>query len=350
MFKAEHTFNDIIGYGELKAKARRLAKEDFNLLIIGETGVGKDTFAEAIHNESNRKQNPFVEIHCSCIPATLFETELFGHNKGSYTDAKESSDGLIQKANHGTLFFNEMGDMPIDFQKKLLHFLEYKKYIRIGSNQEYESNSRFIFSTNANLQDKIKKGEFRQDLFYRISSYCLEIPPLRQRKNDIEEIAQFYWKKNNHNNLPKRLDNHILKILMQYDFPGNIRELINILTKAHIELESNPDLDLTNVIKNELLNSFRSEESGGNIDKKNINALFYNLIEGNIDFWKDVYNKFCRHEISKEHFRMIIFRGLDCTRSRKISELLQIFHIDRKDYKKVADMLRYHRILEQERR
>lgn len=228
---AQFTFEDIIGLKEVKEEAKRLAYDESNILIIGESGTGKELFAAAIHNASKRSMNRFVAVNCSAIPESLFEAELFGYKKGAFTDARSDRDGKIEYADKGTLFLDEIGDLPLDVQGKLLRVLEREIVCRLGSNEEKKVDVRFIFATNKNLEEMVKDKRFREDLYYRIYSPALRIPPLRERKEEIPELIDNLLAKirGKHKGFIAGLTNRAIAHLMAYDYPGNVRELEGIL-------------------------------------------------------------------------------------------------------------------------
>lgn len=213
---------------------RKAAMTDSNVLITGESGTGKELVARAIHNLSERKENPFIIINCTAIPDTLLESELFGFDKGAFTGANYTKKGLIEWADGGTLFFDEIGDVSPLFQTKILRVIQEGEFIRIGGTH-VKVDVRFIAATNKDLTKACKEGSFREDLFYRLNVIHIEIPPLRSRKEDIPSLAELFIKKH----ASKRKDLNIrgitdeaIEALMNYHFPGNVRELENIIERA----------------------------------------------------------------------------------------------------------------------
>jgi len=216
--------------------AERVSSLDTPVLITGPTGVGKELVARYIHEKSQRKNNPFVPIHCAAIPETLFESEIFGYEKGAFTNAFKSKKGKIEIAGSGTLFFDEIGEIPLNIQVKLLRFLEEKKYNPLGSNEFIESDARIISATSKNLKEEIKKGNFREDLYYRLSVVPIEIPPLKDRKEDIIPLVEYYikfFKKK----IPCKIEDfseEAKKAFLNYDWPGNVRELKNVIERIFV--------------------------------------------------------------------------------------------------------------------
>jgi chemotaxis protein methyltransferase CheR len=231
---------EIIGASEaskyLLYKIHQVASTDVSVLIEGETGTGKELIARAIHKESTRKDNPFIKVNCASIPENLIESELFGHEKGAFTGAIGKRIGRFEIANGGTIFLDEIGELPISLQPKLLTVLQHGEFERIGSSKTIKSNVRIIAATNKILADEIKKGNFRSDLYFRLNVFPITVAPLRERKEDIppliEHYVNFYSKKLNKpiEIIPKS----VLQRLIDYSWPGNVRELENIIERAII--------------------------------------------------------------------------------------------------------------------
>lgn len=243
----------------------RLSKVETPVLVRGASGTGKELVARAIHFNSSRKNEKFVAINCSAIPENLFESELFGHEKGSFTGAEERKIGKFQHAENGTLFLDEVGDLPLLMQVKLLRILQEKTFSPIGSNREIKANVRIIAATNRPLEDMIQKGQFRDDLFYRLNVIPIFLPSLTERKADIDKMVQMFIKKFNDQQSKsiRGVSPDVLGVLKKYDWPGNIRELENIIEHAfiwtdgpRIELQSLPEDLLKAVGASALSNSF----------------------------------------------------------------------------------------------
>ena len=228
--------------------ANKSALSDSNILIEGETGTGKELFAEYVHKYSSRNDKPFVIINCASLPDQLIESELFGHEKGAFTDAKSTKQGLVEIAHGGTLFLDEIGELSLSLQPKLLRFLENGEYRRIGGVTSLNSNIRVISATNRNLLEETDNKKFRRDLLFRLNVITLTIPPLRDRKEDILILANHFLETKSPIRSPKRLTPHAEDALLQYDYPGNIRELEHIIERALIfaegELINTEDLNL----------------------------------------------------------------------------------------------------------
>ncbi len=217
--------------------ANKSAMSDSNILIEGETGTGKELFAEYIHKHSARNDKPFVVINCASLPDQLIESELFGHEKGAFTDAKNTKQGLVEIAHGGTLFLDEIGELSLTLQPKLLRFLENGEYRRIGGVTNLTSNVRVIGATNRNLLEEADNKNFRRDLLFRLNVITLTIPPLRDRKEDISLLASHFLATKSPVRAPKKLSNDAERVLLSYSFPGNIRELEHIIERAIIFAE-----------------------------------------------------------------------------------------------------------------
>jgi transcriptional regulator with PAS, ATPase and Fis domain len=212
----------------------QVAKADISILIYGESGVGKEVFAQAIHSYSHRKDKPLVSVNCGAIPEGILESELFGHKKGSFTGAFETRKGYFEIADGGTLFLDEIAEMPLRTQVKLLRAIETQEFMKIGAETVTSVDVRIIAATNKDLQKEVDTGKFREDLYFRLKAVTLSIPPLRKRKGDIEELAYYFITKYSEANKikPPRLTEDALEFLKEYSWPGNIRELKNTLESA----------------------------------------------------------------------------------------------------------------------
>lgn len=245
-------FPEIIGKSNSIQKIlediRTVAKSDVSVLITGESGSGKELVANAIHQSSLRKDEPFIPINCAAVPKDLLESEFFGHEKGSFSGAVKRKYGIFEIANKGTLFLDEIGEMPIDLQAKLLRTVETKKIRRIGNTELTPIDIRIVCSTNRNLKDEIKEGNFREDLFFRLATFQINVPPLRSRLTDIPLLINNYLSKKGEKlfEIPKE----IMDSLQTYNWPGNVRELENIIERILLLAKIKP-LDL-NVLPEEI--------------------------------------------------------------------------------------------------
>jgi len=238
-------FGQIIGTSPLILQSKKLAEKvaltDAAVLLTGETGTGKEVFANAIHEGSDRKKNNFVAINCSAFSKEILESELFGHKQGAFTGAVKDKKGLIEEANGGTLFLDEIGEMPIELQAKLLRVLETGEFIKMGETKLSRSDFRLIAATNRNLEDEIKQGQFREDLYFRLNVFEIHLPLLRERKEDLKMLAKnfidMFSRKLHLSNLQVNPDYY--KTLEKNDWKGNIRELRNAVERSLILMENN---------------------------------------------------------------------------------------------------------------
>ena len=245
LWKVRYNFNDIIGSSEpIKAsikQARIAANSDVSVLITGESGTGKEIFAQAIHDKSKRSEKPFVSINCSAISRELVEAELFGYAPGAYTGAlKDGNIGKFQLADGGTLFLDEIGEMPLMLQSKLLRVISEKEIVKVGGTFPEKIDVRLIFATNRDLENEVAEKNFREDLYYRINTFSISIPPLRTRREDILKIANYILL-----NLSRKMGlEHIsfskefIMSLMKYDWPGNVRELQGVIERELLHLSN----------------------------------------------------------------------------------------------------------------
>ncbi|MDR0760730.1 MAG: sigma 54-interacting transcriptional regulator [Treponema sp.] len=214
----------------------RIAKTDSSVLILGESGVGKEIFAEQIHARSARSTQPFVRVNCAVLPEGLLESELFGHVKGAFTDAIQTRRGRFEMADGGTIFLDEIGDLPLPLQAKLLRVIQQKTFEKVGSDISITVDVRILAATNRDIEAQVERGEFRRDLYYRLNVLPLYIPPLRQRPEDIPELAKFFFEQTCKKNKKqfKGFSNEAMESLLAYSWPGNVRELENCVERACI--------------------------------------------------------------------------------------------------------------------
>ena len=216
--------------------AKKAAQTDVSVMIMGESGVGKELFSRYIHENSKRKDSALMAINMAAIPENLLESELYGYEKGAFTAATATKKGLFELANGGTLFLDEIGEMPLNLQPKLLRAIQEREIVRVGASKPIKIDVRIVSATNANLEQKVANGEFREDLFYRLNTVPLKIPPLRERKDEIVDIANATLKRVcvEYELGQKEFSQEAIDELLSYDYPGNIRELISIVERAAI--------------------------------------------------------------------------------------------------------------------
>lgn len=234
----KYSFDNIIGKSpaleEVFKMIRMVSQSNANILIIGESGTGKELVAKAIHFGSERKDFSFVPVDCAAIPEGLLENEIFGHEKGAYTGAYDKKIGLIEQAHRGTLFLDEVGELSLNLQKKLLRILQEREFQRLGGKERVKVNIRIIAATNRDLEQDVKEERFREDLFYRLNVVSIPIPPLRDRIDDIPLLAEYFLRKYNEENKKdiRTFDPEVVKLFMNYGWRGNVRELENVVERA----------------------------------------------------------------------------------------------------------------------
>lgn len=260
------SFDSIIGKSKnIKAAielAQKVANTDTTVLLTGETGTGKEVFAQSIHQASSRSKNNFVAINCSAFSKDLLEGEMFGHKAGAFTGALKDQKGLFEEANNGTIFLDEIGEMAMDIQSKLLRVIETGEYLKIGETKPTKTNTRIIAATNRDLKKEIEAGNFRQDLFYRLSVFQINLPSLRERVNDIELLAEYFLKKfsiKTNKKIPK-MSSDFIEAIKMHQWPGNIRELKNVMERCVILCNSS-ELSIDD-LPIDLQSSFQSKASG----------------------------------------------------------------------------------------
>ena len=240
----EWTFSDLIGQHPLFLdcirRAKAAADSDATVLVTGESGTGKELFSQAIHSQSGRARAPFIRVTCPAIPSTLLESELFGHEKGAYTGATSKRIGKFESANQGSIFLDEIGDLEYGLQAKLLNFLQEHRIERVGGHKPISLDVRVIAATNQNLRELIRKGRFRQDLYYRLNVIQIHIPPLRSRKSDIPLLLSAAMKKASTTGVIRSLDTDARDLLISYSWPGNVRELENVAARLVLYGERKP--------------------------------------------------------------------------------------------------------------
>ena len=273
--KLEYNHENIIGHSDalkyVLYKVEQIADSDTNVLILGETGTGKELVARAIHGLSPRKHRALVKVNCAALPATLIESELFGHEKGAFTGSHSTHLGRFEVADGATLFLDEIGELPLELQPKLLRVIQDGEFERLGSSRTARVNVRIIAATNRNLEAEVHKGGFRDDLWYRLNVFPITMPPLRDRVDDIPLLVEFYVKK-----IAQRLGKtieiipeNVMSALQNYHWPGNVRELENVIERAVIN-SSGPKLRLVDELKKPLKNLSSSEKTLEAVERDHI--------------------------------------------------------------------------------
>jgi len=328
---------------ELRQEIERIARSDAKVLITGESGVGKELVAHAIHAQSPRAERPFVPVNCAGLPETLLESELFGHVKGSFTGAYRDKPGKLEAADEGTIFLDEVGEMTLRMQGLLLRFLETGELQKVGADRVGRTvNVRVIAATNRNLQDMIAQGQFREDLYYRLNVIHFWVPPLRERKEDIPLMIEHFLRRFTRNNgyLVRGIEPEAFAALTEYPWPGNVRELENVIerlvvTGRHemVKLE-----DLPPEIRAQRGISLRPKRERR---RTVADDLYKRLVDDKESFWKAVYPLYMQREITKQTVRELVRKGLEESRGNyKI--VCRLFNMEPSDYKRFLNFLRKH--------
>ncbi len=328
---------------ELKQEIQRIARSDAKVLITGESGVGKELVARAIHVHSPRTERPYIAVNCAGLPETLLESELFGHVKGSFTGAYRDKPGKLETADEGTVFLDEVGEMTLRMQGLLLRFLETGELQKVGADRTGRVvNVRVIAATNRNLQDLIAQGQFREDLFYRLNVIHFWVPPLRERKEDIPLMIEHFLKRFTRGNghLVRGIDPDAYQALTDYPWPGNVRELENVIerlvvTGKHemVKLE-----DLPPEIRAQRGVSLRPKRERR---RTVADDLYKRMVEDRESFWTSVYPLYMQREITRQNVRDLVRRGLEEARGNyKI--VCKLFNMEQADYKRFLNFLRKH--------
>ena len=311
--------------------------EDEPVLLTGETGSGKTHIAKLIHNYSGRRGG-FVVINTPSIQESLFESTLFGHKKGSFTDAISDKKGLVGDAAGGTLFFDEIAEVPISYQSKLLRFIDTKRYRVLGENKEREADVRIIAATNRDLSEAIKNKDFREDLYYRLNTFEIEIPPLRERKEDIRGFVL----ENGRCLKGKVMGQGFWEELENYDWPGNIRELISVMKRVGV-LSKNHELTGEDVRASIAHYSYR-DKLNYNKSREDKLSNIWKQIESGKTFWEVVKEPYLKRDLNREQVREIIKTILKKSNSSKIIDIMDKINLEKKDHKKLLDFLSNHKI------
>ncbi len=328
---------------ELKQEIQRIARSDAKVLITGESGVGKELVARAIHVYSPRSERAYIAVNCAGLPETLLESELFGHVKGSFTGAYRDKPGKLETADEGTVFLDEVGEMTLRMQGLLLRFLETGELQKVGADRTNRVvNVRVIAATNRNLQDLIAQGQFREDLFYRLNVIHFWVPPLRERKEDIPLMIEFFLKRFTRGNgqFVRGIEPEAFNALTDYPWPGNVRELENVIerlvvTGRHemVKLE-----DLPPEIRSQRGISLKPKRERR---RTVADDLYKRLVEDRESFWTSVYPLYMQREITRQNVRDLVRRGLEEARGN-YRIVCKLFNMEPGDYKRFLNFLRKH--------
>jgi DNA-binding NtrC family response regulator len=316
------------------------ARTDAKTLITGESGVGKEVVANLIHRESSRRAAPFVAINCAGIPDSLLESELFGHMRGSFTDAYRDKMGWIERANHGTIFLDEIGEMSSRMQSSLLRFLENGEIQRVGSERGRSTvDVRIIAATNRDLSERIASNQFREDLYYRLNVIRIAIPPLRERSEDVLPLIEHFVRTSSmaHRVEPPMLDASAVAKLTAYPWPGNVRELKNVVERLVVRARNG--MILATDLPREIAGDWRVSAPAVKKATATPDQLYERMVSGGESFWSAVGEPFMSRDITREDLRGVITLGLEHTRG-SYKQMLQAFNVAPDDYKRLLSFLR----------
>jgi transcriptional regulator with PAS, ATPase and Fis domain len=335
---------------ELRQEIERVARSDAKVLVTGESGVGKELVSREIHSNSLRASRPFIPVNCAGLPETLLESELFGHVKGSFTGAYRDKPGKLEAAHDGTVFLDEVGEMSLRMQGLLLRFLETGELQKVGSERAAgRVNVRVIAATNRPLPDLINQGMFREDLFYRLNVIHLIVPALRERREDIPAMIDHFLRRfrSANRSLVETISPDALQCLVDYDWPGNVRQLENVIERmvvvgrgAIAQLSDLPSELRTNAPRAIAVpSSPAAAPSTPAVDV--VDDLYARLTRHRECFWTTVYPLYMQREITRSHMRDLVKKGLEEARGNyKI--MVQLFNMQASDYKKFLNFLRKH--------
>jgi two-component system, NtrC family, response regulator AtoC len=320
------------------------SRSDAKVLITGESGVGKDVAARLIHGRSTRARQTLVTINCAGLPDSLLETELFGHVKGSFTDAHRDRPGLLQVANRGTIFLDEVGEMSLRMQALLLRFLETGEIQQVGADRQgARVDVRVICATHRDLRLRVREGTFREDLFYRLNVVHIHIPPLRERREDVRDLIQHFlaqFSEHHGVTLPVPTPEG-LALLLAYDWPGNVRELRNVLERVVLRRSDvvTPD-DLPRELR--LGPAVPAASPDGAIEETRAaltRRLMGRMLVRGESFWDVVYTPFLAHDLTRQQLRDVIQAGLDQCQGR-YNALTELFNMPKRDYRRFLGALK----------
>jgi DNA-binding NtrC family response regulator len=326
---------------EIEQEIECAARSDAKVLITGESGVGKEIVARLIHQESHRSAKPLVTINCAGVPDSLLESELFGHVRGSFTDAYRDKMGWLEQAQGGTIFMDEVGEMSLRMQALLLRFLENGEIQRVGSGRVQSAvNVRVVAATNRDLLGRIAEKSFREDLYYRLNVIHIAIPPLRERPEDILPLFDHFVRSCSELHrleVPRGTDEALAR-LAGYDWPGNVRELKNIAERVVVRVRSG--VITPNDLPKEVAGKWRPTGTRAPVAARPAaDVLFERMTVGGENFWSVVYEPFMSRDLTRQDLRTIITQGLQHTRGN-YKTLVQVFNLQPEDYKRLLNFLR----------
>ena len=332
-----------VSTGRLREEIATAARSDAKVLVLGETGVGKEVVAQLIHRQSRRNRSPLVTVNCAGIPDTLLESDMFGHVRGSFTDAHRDKAGRLETAHGGTVFLDEVGEMSLRMQALLLRFLETGEIQRVGADSSQRTlDVRVIAATNRNLRDEVATKAFREDLYYRLNVVLITIPPLRERRDDIPALTEHFLRlyAQAARVAPLAMSREAMERLVAYDWPGNVRELRNLVERLMARVR-------TAVVQPEHVRGLAPADAAPSNNPPSIgggpdaNTLYERMTRGGESFWTVIYEPFVAHDLRRDDLRAIVQRGLEQTRGN-YKLLIPLYNMRETDYKRFLQFLRKH--------
>ncbi len=330
----------------LESEISDAARSDAKVLLTGESGVGKEVVAKMIHQQSRRRGVKLIALNCAAVPDSLLESELFGHTRGSFTGAYRDKPGLLELANNGTIFLDEIGETSLRMQALMLRFLENGEIWRIGADRmQATTDVRVIAATNRDLADQIAQREFRADLFYRLNVLHIKIPPLRERREDVPQFLDHFFKaySQRHQTAVPELTAAARAALIAYDWPGNVRELKNLVERLVVRSHSGAvdEGDLPAEVLG--LSRRRTRTSAGDapVVRSRADELYDKMVVDGESFWSAVHPLFTARDMTRDDMRAIVSKGLTQTRG-SYRLVLQLFNMPAEDYKAFLNFLRKH--------
>ena len=322
------------------------AESDAKVLIAGESGVGKEVVARMIHGRGQRRQARLICVNCAGVPDSLLASELFGHVRGSFTDAHRDRQGLLEQAHEGTIFLDEVGEMTPQMQSLLLRFLDSGEIQQVGaSGGGRKLDVRVITATNRRLIDRVQTNHFREDLFYRLNVIHIDIPPLRERPEDIPLLLDHFLQQYaaSRQVAPPSLSDEAICVMKAYDWPGNVRQLRNVAERLIVGLKSSQDITPMSLPKEVLSGwpSARSSAADAQASRSRADVMFSQLVDGSASFWTVAHDPFMDRDITRADLRTLVALGLELTQGDQAG-LLRLFNVDPRDARRFSNFLRKH--------
>jgi transcriptional regulator with GAF, ATPase, and Fis domain len=327
-----------LGIRQVREEIECAARSNAKVLITGESGTGKEIVARLVHDRSHRARGPLVTINCAGVPDSLLESELFGHMKGSFTDAWRDKRGLLESASGGTVFLDEIGEMTLRMQALLLRFLETGEIQRVGSDRHSQTvNVRVITATHRQLLEQVAEKTFREDLFYRLNVVHIEVPPLRERRDDVPLLLDYFLKifSEKHGRPLPQLGREAIASLSDYDWPGNVRELRNVTERLVLKSRAGAELEMLVQPRHRA----RAAAVAVQPAEPPVHEVMFDRLIAGACFWSEVCEPFMARDLTRRDLRLIVRMGLEHTRG-SYKQLVQAFNMPPQDYRRFLNFLR----------